>query len=47
MTCARRLAKPMRGLYLAVFFIYKPGHLARIVSARHMGAKERRRYEQR
>ena len=35
------------GRYLIVFFIYKPDHLALIVSARDMDAKERRRYERR
>ena len=32
------------GRYVIVFFILKPGHLALIVSARDMDAKERRRY---
>ena len=35
------------GRYLIVFFIYKPNHLALIVSARDMDAKERRRHERR
>ncbi len=33
------------GRYVTVFFIHKPGHLALIVTARDMDAKERRRYE--
>jgi len=33
------------GRYLIVFFIYKPGNLALILSARDMDRKERRRYE--
>jgi uncharacterized DUF497 family protein len=33
------------GRYVIVFFIHKPGHLALVVSARDMDAKERRRYE--
>ncbi|MBU1660084.1 MAG: BrnT family toxin [Chloroflexi bacterium] len=32
------------GRYLAVFFIYKPGNLALIISARDMDRKERKRY---
>jgi uncharacterized protein len=32
------------GRYLTVFFIYKPGNLALIVSARDMDRKERKRY---
>jgi len=35
------------GRYLIVYFIYKPNHMALIVSARDMDSKERRRYEQR
>ena len=35
------------GRYMIVFFIYKPDHLALIVSAQDMDAKERRRYERR
>jgi len=35
------------GRYVIAFFIYKPSHLAVIVSARDMDVKERRRYEQR
>ena len=34
------------GRYLIVYFIYKPNHMALIVSARDMDSKERRRYEQ-
>ena len=33
------------GRYLVVFFIYKSGHGALILSARDMDHKERRRYE--
>lgn len=33
------------GRYLIVFFIYKSGNAALIVSARDMDQKERRRYE--
>lgn len=33
------------GRYLIVFFIYKPTHLALILSARDMDKKERLRYE--
>jgi uncharacterized DUF497 family protein len=29
---------------LTVFFIYKPGHLALIISARDMDSKERKKY---
>jgi len=32
------------GRYLTVFFIYKPGNLALIISARDMDRKERKRY---
>jgi uncharacterized DUF497 family protein len=32
------------GRYLTVFFIYKPGNLALIISARDMDQKERKRY---
>jgi uncharacterized protein len=32
------------GRYLTVFFIYKPGKLALIISARDMDDKERKRY---
>jgi len=32
------------GRYLTVFFIYKPGNLALIISARDMDNKERKRY---
>lgn len=32
------------GRYLTIFFIYKPGNLALIVSARDMDNKERKRY---
>ena len=35
------------GRYLAVFFIYKAGNIALILSARDMDRRERRRYEQR
>jgi uncharacterized DUF497 family protein len=35
------------GRYLIVFFIYKPDHLALVLSARDMDINERRRYEQR
>jgi uncharacterized DUF497 family protein len=35
------------GRYLTVFFIYKPGNLALIVSARNMDEKERKRYGRR
>jgi len=34
------------GRYLVVFFIYKQGNIALILSARDMGQKERNRYEQ-
>jgi uncharacterized protein len=34
------------GRYLVVFFIYKPNHVALVVSARDMDKKERKRYEQ-
>lgn len=33
------------GRYLVVFFIYKPGDVALVVSARDMDRRERRRYE--
>jgi len=33
------------GRYVIVFFIYKPGHVALVVSARDMDSKERKRYE--
>ena len=33
------------GRYLTVFFIYKPGNVALVVSARDMDSRERRRYE--
>jgi len=33
------------GRYLIVFFIYKPGNVALVVSARDMDGRERRRYE--
>lgn len=33
------------GRYLIVFFIYKPGNIGLILSARDMDNKERRRYE--
>ncbi len=33
------------GRYLIVFFIYKPDHVALILSARDMDKKERRKYE--
>ena len=32
------------GRFLVVFFIYKPGNLALIISARDMDRKERKRY---
>ena len=32
------------GRYLAIFFIYKPGNLALIISARDMDDKERKLY---
>ncbi len=32
------------GRYLVVFFIYKPNHIALILSARDMDQKERKRY---
>ncbi|MDI6769253.1 MAG: BrnT family toxin [Anaerolineales bacterium] len=32
------------GRYLTVFFIYKPGNLALIISGRDMDKKERKRY---
>jgi uncharacterized protein len=35
------------GRYLIIFFIQKPGHLALILSARDMDARERKRYERR
>lgn len=35
------------GRYLVVYFIYKPNHMALIVSARDMDSRERRRYERR
>ena len=35
------------GRYLTVFFINKPNHMALIVSARDMDAKERRHHERR
>jgi uncharacterized DUF497 family protein len=35
------------GRYLIVFFIYKSGNLALILSARNMDNKERKRYERR
>ncbi|MBM4040506.1 MAG: BrnT family toxin [Planctomycetes bacterium] len=35
------------GRYLIAFFIYKPAHLALVVSARDMDSKERKRYERR
>ena len=34
-----------RGRYLVVFFIYKDGHVALVVSAREMEPGQRRRYE--
>jgi len=33
------------GRYLIVFFIYKPGNIALIISARNMDNKERKRHE--
>jgi len=33
------------GRYLIVFFIYKPGNIALILSARNMDNKERKRHE--
>ena len=35
------------GRYLIVFFIYKSGNVAHILSARDMDRQERRRYERR
>ena len=35
------------GRYLVVFFIYKSSREALVLSARNMGKKERRQYEQR
>lgn len=32
------------GRYLTVFFIYKPGNLALVISARDMDSKERKTY---
>ena len=41
------LSQTDSGRYLIVLFINKPNHLALIVSARDMDAKERRHYEHR
>lgn len=39
------MGKTDAGRYLIVFFIYKPGNVALIISARDMDRKERRQYE--
>lgn len=41
------LGRTASGRYLSVFFIYKSGHQALIVSARDMDRKERRYYDKR
>jgi uncharacterized DUF497 family protein len=38
------LGQTDNGRYLSVFFIFKPGNLALIISARDMDAAERRQY---
>jgi hypothetical protein len=40
------LGRTDAGRYLIAYFIYEPKHMALIVSARDMDARERRRYEQ-